>query len=186
MIMVVGFHFRVPFIPNIIILISLILFLVGSILVKKDDKLKRANLLIIGSALAILWYFIDFFIPGIYLPSVPTPGDLEFTRIYGTIFNGLIPDLVLILSLGLIPLVVFFMNKSSNSIFYLALGAIIQIISILLSSDPYDLLLSAFSITTTAISMAFFAYYGYKIKNFFHILFSLSFFIARILFILMI
>ena len=155
-------------------------------MVKKDDKLKRENLLIIGSAFAILWYIIDFFIPGILLPAVPTPGDLEFTRIYGTIFKGLIPDLVLILSLGLMPLVLFFMNRSSNSIVYLALGAIIQIISILLSSDPYDLLLSAFSLTATAISMANFAYYGYKIKNFFLILFSLSFFIARLLFLLMI
>ena len=70
MIMTVSFHFREPFIPDIITLISFILFLVSSILVKKDNKVKRANLLIIGGAIAILWYLIDFFIPGIlsYVP----------------------------------------------------------------------------------------------------------------------
>jgi len=154
--------------------------------VKKDDKVKRANLLIIGGIIAILWYLIDFFIPGIYLPMVPTPEDLEFTRIYGTIFTGLIPDIVLILSLGILPLVVFFMNRSSNSISFLALGATVQIISILVSTDPYNPLLSAFSLITTAISMACFAYYGYQIKNFLLILFAPSFFVAQILFYLMV
>ena len=153
---------------------------------KKDDKVKRANILILGGIIAILWYFIDFFIPGIFLPMVPTPEDLEFTRIYGTIFTGLTPDIVLILSLGIMPLVVFFMNRSSNSISFLALGAIIQIISILVSTDPYNPLLSAFSLITMAISMACFAYYGYQIKNFLLILFAISFFIARILYLLMI
>ena len=186
MIMVVSFHFREPFIPDIIVLISFILFLVGGIFIKKDDVVKRANLLIIGSALAILWYIIDFFIPGILLPMVPTPEDLEFTRIYGTIFAGLIPDFVLILSLGILPLVVFFMNRSSNYIFFLTLGAITQIISILLGISRYNLLLSTFSLIITAISMACFAYYGYQIKNYLLILFALSFFIARLLFLLMI
>ncbi len=129
--MSVSFHFREPFIPDIIVLISFILFLVSSILVKKDNKVKRANLLIIGGIIAILWYLIDFFIPGILLPMVPTPEDLEFTQIYRTIFTGVIPDLVLILSLGILPLLVFFMNRSSNSIFFVTLGATIQIISIL-------------------------------------------------------
>ena len=70
MIMTASFHFREPFIPDIITLISFILFLVSSILVKKDNKVKRANLLIIGGAIAILWYLIDFFIQGIlsYVP----------------------------------------------------------------------------------------------------------------------
>lgn len=184
--MTVSFHFREPFIPNILALISFILFFVGSVLVKKDDKIKRANLLIIGSAIAILWYIIDFFIPGIFLPLVPTPADIEFTRIYGIVFTGLIPDLALILSLGILPLAVFLTNRSSNSIFFLALGAIIQILSILLSFDPYNLLLSAFSLTLTAISMACFAYYGYQIKNFLLIIFALLFFTACILYLLMI
>jgi len=186
MIMTVSFHFREPFIPDIIALISFILFLVSGIFMKKNDKIKRVNLLIIGSATAILWYCIDFFIPGIFLPMVPTPEDLEFTYMYGVIFAGLIPDLVLILSLGILPLVVFFMNRSSNSILMLALGGIIQIISIVLGIDRYNPLLSAFSLTLTAISMACFAYYGYQIKNFLFILFALSFFIARFLFLLMI
>jgi len=186
MIMTVDFHFREPYIPNIIILISLILLLISFVFAKKDDKLKGAKLLIMGSIVAILWYFIDFFIPGILLPAIPTPEDLEFTRIYGIILIGIIPDLVLILSLGILPLVVFFMNRSSNSISFLALGAIIQIISIVVGIDQYNLLISAFSLTTTAISMAFFAYYGYMIKNFFLVLFAFSFFIARLLFLLII
>ncbi|MFX1499115.1 MAG: hypothetical protein ACFFBH_16485 [Promethearchaeota archaeon] len=184
--MTVDFHFREPYIPNIIILISLILLLISFVFVKKDDKLKGAKLLIMGSIVAILWYFIDFFIPGILLPAIPTPEDLEFTRVYGIILIDLIPDLVLILSLGILPLVVFFMNRSSNSISFLALGAIIQIISIVVGIDQYNLLISVFSLTTTAISMAFFAYYGYIIKNFFLVLFALSFFIARLLFLLII
>ncbi|MCJ7651859.1 MAG: hypothetical protein MUP85_24935, partial [Candidatus Lokiarchaeota archaeon] len=77
--MTVSFHFREPFIPDIIVLISFILFLVGGILMKKENKIKRVNLLIIGNAIAILWYCIDFFIPGILLPMVPTPEDIEFT-----------------------------------------------------------------------------------------------------------
>jgi len=186
MIMTVSFHFREPFIPDIIALISFILFLVGSIFMKKDNKIKRVNLLIIGSAIAILWYCIDFFIPGILLPMVPTPEDIEFTYMYGAIFAGVIPDLVLILSLGILPLVVFFMNRSSNSIVMLALGGIIHIISILLGIDRYNPLLSAFSLTLTAISMACFAYYGYRIKNFLLILFAMLFFIARFLLLLMI
>jgi hypothetical protein len=48
MIFTVSFHFREPFIPDIIALISFILFLVGSILLKKDQKIKGVNLLIIG------------------------------------------------------------------------------------------------------------------------------------------
>jgi len=162
--MTVTFHFREPFIPDIIVLISFILFLVSSILVKKDDKVKRANILILGGIIAILWFFIDFFIPGILLPMVPTPEDLEFVQIYGTIFTGVIPDLVLILSFGILPLMVVFMNRSSNLIFILALGATIQIISILVSNDPYNPLLIGISLTLTAISMASFAYYGYQIK----------------------
>ena len=176
--MAISFHFREPFIPDIIALISFILFLVGSIYVKKDNEVKRANLLIIGSVIAILWYVIDFFIPGILLPLTPTPEDLEFVFIYGGIFAGLIPDFVLILSLGILPLVVFFANRSSNSIFMLALGGIIQIISIVLGIDQYNLLLSAFSLTLTAIGMACFAFYGYKIKNFFLIVFALLFFVG--------
>ena len=185
MIMTVSFHFREPFIPDIIALISFILFLVGSIFLKKDNKVKRVNLLIIGSAIAILWYVIDFFIPGIFLPAVPTPEDTEFTRIYGTIFTGLIPDIVLILGLGILPLVVFYLNRSTKSIFMLALGGIIQILSIVLGFDPYNLLLSAFSLTLTAIGMACFAFYGYKIKNFFLIVFALLFFVARFLYLLL-
>jgi hypothetical protein len=186
MIITISFHFREPFIPDVISLVSFILFLVGSILIKKDNKVKGANLLIIGSTLAILWYFIDFFIPGILLPAVPTPEDLEFTRIYGEIFVGWIPDLVLILSLGILPLAVFFMNRSSNSILILALGAILQIISTILGIDPSDPLLSILSLTITAFSLALFAYYGYQIKNVLLVLFALSFFIARLLYLLMI
>ena len=186
MIMTVSFHFREPFIPDIIALISFVIFLLGSIFLKKNDKIKSVNLLIIGSTIAILWYCIDFFIPGIYVPMVPTPEDIEFTYMYGVIFAGLIPDLVLIVSLGILPLVVYFMNRSSNSIVMLALGGIMQIISIFIGIDRYNPLLSAFSLTLTAISMACFAYYGYQIKNFLLILFALSFFIARFLFLLMI
>ena len=185
MIMTVSFHFREPFIPDIIALISFIIFLVSSIFVKKDNKVKRANLLIIGSIIAILWYVIDFFIPGILLPMVPTPEDIEFTLIYGGILAGLIPDLVLILSLGILPLVVFIVNRSANSILMLALGAIMQIISIVLSFGRFNPLLSAFSLALTAISMANFAFYGYKIKNFLLIVFAVSFFVARLLFLLM-
>ena len=184
--MAVSFHFRVPFLPNIILLFSLILLLVGIILLKRHEKLRGANLLIIGNTIAISWYIIDFFIPGILLPLVPSPEDIEFTMIYGMIFTGLIPDLVLILSLGILPLLVFFMNRSSNSILFLALGAIMLIISILIAFDPYNLLLSIFTLITTAFSMGFFAYYGLKIKNYFIFLFSLSFFIARLLYIILI
>jgi predicted neutral ceramidase superfamily lipid hydrolase len=184
--MAVSFHFRDPFLPNVIILFSFILLLVGSIVLKKRYKLKGANLLIIGSTIAFSWFVIDLFIPGIILPSVPSSEDIEFTRIYGMILNGLIRDIALILGLGILPLLVFFMNRSSNSILFLALGAVMQIISILLGFDADYLLLSAFSLATTAFSMAFFAYYGYKIKNYFIFLFSLSFFMARLLYLLMI
>ncbi len=186
MIMTISFHFREPFIPDIIALISFILLLVASMLIKKDNKLKRVNLLIIGSVIAILWFCIDFFIPGILLPIVPTPEDLEFTHVYGAILAGLIPDLVLILSLGILPLVVFFMNRSSNSVLMLALGGILQIIAVLIGIHQYDPLLSAFSLSFTAISMACFAYFGYRIKNIYIILFTISFFIARLLYLLMI
>ena len=182
MIMIITFHFREPYTPNIIILISLILLLISFILVKKDDKVKGASLLIMGVSVAILWYCIDFFIPGIFLPASPTPEELEFTRIYGIIFNGLISDLVLIVSLGIMPLVIFFMNRSSNAISFLALGAIIQIISIIIGFDQYNLVISAFSLIMTAISIALFANYGYMIKNFFLVSFALSFFIARLFF----
>jgi len=127
-----------------------------------------------------------FFIPGIYLPMVPTPEDLEFTQIYGTRFTGVIPDLILILSLGILPLLVFFMNRSSNSIFFLASGATVQIISVLVGNNPYNSLLTAISLTLTAISMAYYAYYGYQIMEFLLILFPLLFFIGRLLFFLMI
>lgn len=185
MILTVSFHFREPFIPDVILLISFILFLIGSIFIKKDNVVKRANLLIIGSLIAILWYVTDFFIPGIYLPVTPTPEDLEFTRIYGIIFTGLIPDFILIMSLGIMPLAVFFTNRSSKSIFVLALGAIIQILSIVVGFDLYNPLISVFFLTTTAISMACFFYYGCRIKNILLILFALSFFIGRLLYLLM-
>lgn len=186
LIMAVTFHFREPFPPDIITLFSFILLLVGSIVLKKQNKLKDTYLLIIGSTIALVWYVSDLFIPGIFLPAVPSPEDLEFTRIYGMIFNGLIRDLALISGLGVLPLLLFFRNRSSDSILFLALGAIIEIISILLTVDPYNLLVFTFSLITTAFSMAFFAYYGYKIKNYFIILFSLSFIVARLLYFLMI
>jgi hypothetical protein len=186
MIMIINFHFREPYLPNIIILISLILLLISFILIKKSGKVQGANLLIMGASIAILWYIIDFFIPGIILPAIPTPEELEFTQIYGIILNGLISDLVLILSLGIIPLIIFFMNRSSKAISFFALGAIIQIFSISIGIDQYNLLMSAISLAVTAISMVLFAYYGYRIKNFFLILFALSFFIARLLLLLII
>ncbi|MFW9897230.1 MAG: hypothetical protein ACFFD7_15615 [Candidatus Thorarchaeota archaeon] len=186
MILTVSFHFREPFIPNIIILISLILFLVGSLYVKKDDSLKRANLLVIGSAIAILWYIVDFFIPGILLPLTPTPEDIEFTRIYGMIFAGLIPASVLILSLGIMPIAVYFMNRTAKSVIVLALGAVIQIVSVVIGFGQYGSMLSVFSLILTAISIAFFTYYGYQVKNLLFIVFAISFFIARALYFIMI
>ncbi|MBY9009427.1 MAG: hypothetical protein KGD74_06145 [Candidatus Lokiarchaeota archaeon] len=66
----------------------------------------------------------------------------------------------------------------------LALGAIMQIISIVLSFDRFNPLLSAFSLAFTAISIASFTFYGYKIKNFLLIVFAVFFFAARVLFLL--
>lgn len=186
MILTVSFHFREPFIPNIIILISLILFLVGNLYVRKDNTLKRANLLVIGSAIAILWYIIDFFIPGILLPLTPTPEDIEFTRIYGMIFTGLIPDAVLILSLGIIPIVIYFINRTANLLFVLALGAVIQILSVIIGFNQYGSVLAVFSLILTVISMGFFAYYGYQVKNILFIAFAVSFFVAHLLYFLMV
>jgi hypothetical protein len=184
--MAVTFHFREPFPPDIITLFSFILLLVGGVVLKKQNKLKDPYLLIIGSTIALVWYISDLFIPGIILPAVPSPEDLEFTRIYGMIFNGLLRDLALISGLGILPLLLFYRNRSSGSILFLALGAILAIISILLTFDPYQLLIATFSLTATAFSMAFFAYYGYKLKNYFILLFSLSFIIACLFYFLMI
>ena len=184
MILAVSFHVREPFLPDIFILISFILFLLGSISLNKDHKIKGVHLLIIGNSIAILWYVINFFIPGILLPMSPTPEDLEFTLIYGTILAGLIPDLVLLLSLGILPLIVFFMNRTSSAIFFIALGAIAQIVSIGLSIDPSNQLLSVITLTFTTISMACFAYYGYNLRKYFLILFALLFFVAHVLLLL--
>ncbi|MFX1524281.1 MAG: hypothetical protein ACFFCC_12295 [Promethearchaeota archaeon] len=153
---------------------------------RKDDSLKRANLLVIGSVIAILWYIIDFFIPGILLPLTPMPEDIEFTRIYGMILTGLIPDAVLILSLGIMPIAVYFINRTVKSVFLLVLGAVIQILSIVIGFNQYGSMLSMLSLILTAISMAFFAYYGYQVKNFLFILFAVSFFVARVLYFLMV
>lgn len=186
MILTVSFHFRELFIPDLIMFISFVIFLVSSVFMKRQNEVKKANLFIIGSSIGVLWYFINFFIPGILLPLVPTPEDIEFTLIYGRIFTGIIPDAVLILSLGILPLVIFYKNKSSNSILFLALGASIQIAAVILSFDLYNPILTIILLTLTAISMACYAFYGYKIRNFVLILFSLSFFVARLLYLLMI
>jgi hypothetical protein len=66
------------------------------------------------------------------------------------------------------------------------LGAIIQIIAIILSFDLYNTTLLVLFLITTAISMTCIAYYGYQIKNFLLVLFALSFFITRLLLVLMV
>jgi hypothetical protein len=47
-------------------------------------------------------------------------------------------------------------------------------------------LLSVLFLITTAISMAFFGYYAYQIKNYLLTLFPVLFFITRLLYVLMI
>jgi hypothetical protein len=184
--MAINFHLREPFLPDIITLISFIFFLIASILLKKEKKLKVVNLLIVGSLIAIMWYIIDFFVPGIILPTSPTLEDLEFTRLFGIIFNGLIPDSVLILSLGIFPLLFFIKNKTTNSILFLGFSGIIQTISVIIGINPGTGLLSLISLTTTAISMGLLAYYSYNIKQLILIVFCVSFFISRLLLLLMI
>ena len=111
--MAISFHFREPLISDIVALISYIFYLgYGIYFIRKQEKYKFSNSFIIGGILGIIWYISNFFIPGIILPAVPTQEEIEFTLLYGLIFNGLIQDVVLIISIGFLPFAFSFMNKS--------------------------------------------------------------------------
>ena len=163
--MTILYHLRDPVISDIFALISFILYLIAGIVTTKEKRLKATYLLIVGSLAGILWFIINFFIPGIILPMVPTPEEIEFTLIYGMIFNGLIQDVVLIFSMGIVPIIITLKNRSSESIKFLAIGALIQIISILISIGPdSEGLLSLPSLIITGIAMAILSYYSYRFR----------------------
>ena len=179
--MTILFHLRDPVFSDLFALISFILYLIAGILASREKRLKATYLIVVGSLAGILWFIVNFFIPGILLPSVPTPEELEFTLVYGTIFNGLIQDAVLLFSMGIVPIIITLKNRSSESIKFLAIGALIQIISILISIGPdSDGLLSLPSLITTGIAMAVLSYYSYRLKYYFLIAFATTFFISRL------
>jgi hypothetical protein len=178
--MTILFHARDPVLSDIIALVSFILYLIAGILTTREKRLKATFLFIMGSIAGILWFIINFFIPGIILPMVPTPEEIEFTLTYGMIFNGLIQDIVLLFSMGIVPLIITLKNRSSESIKFLAVGALIQTISILISLGPdSDGLLSLPSLIITGIAMVFLSYYSFRFKYYFLIAFAATFFISR-------
>ena len=183
--MTILFHTRDPVLSDIFALISFILYLIAGILTTKEKRLKATYLFIVGSLAGILWFTINFFIPGIILPLVPTPEEIEFTLVYGMIFNGLVQDAVLIFSIGIVPILITLKNRSSESIKYLAIGALIQIISILLSLGPdSEGWFFLPSLITTGISMAILSYYSFRLKYYFLIAFAMTFFFSRLIIVL--
>lgn len=179
--MTILYHTRDPVFSDIFALIAFILYLIAGILTTREKRLKVAYLFIGGSLAGITWYIINFFIPGIYLPAVPTPEEIEFTLTYGMIFNGLIQDFVLIFSMGIVPIIITLKNPSTESIKFLALGALIQIISILISVGPdSDGLLSLPSLIITGVAMAVLSYYSFRNRYYFLIAFAATFFISRL------
>jgi len=184
-VMTILFHTRDPVLSDIFALISFILYLIAGILTTKEKRLKATYLFIVGSLAGILWFITNFFIPGIILPLVPTPEEIEFTLVYGMIFNGLVQDVVLIFSIGIVPILITLKNRSSESIKYLAIGALIQIISILLSLGPdSEGWFFLPSLITTGISMAILSYYSFRLKYYFLIAFAMTFFFSRLIIVL--
>lgn len=181
--MTISFHFRDLFLSDFILLASFISLFIGTLLIKKDKRIKSANLLIVGSLFAILWQITNFFIPGIFLHS-PTDEDLEFLSMYGLIFNDLLPGTILILGIGVLPLIVCYKNKASSFIQYLALGAITFIISIVIGVDISNWVLSMISLLIILVSMTFFSLYGIKLKNWELFMFSVLYFISKIMFLM--
>ncbi len=179
----ISFHFRDLLLSDFMLLASYICFFIGALLIKKDKRIKSTNLLIVGSILAILWQITNFFILGIFLHS-PTDEDLEFLRIYGLIFNDLLPGTILIIGIGVFPLLVCYKNKTSDFIQFLALGAVIFIISIVIGIDRSNWILYTISVLIIIVSMTFFSLYGIKLKNWALILFSILYFISKILYLL--
>ena len=183
--MTILFHTRDPVLSDIFALISFILYLIAGILTTKEKRLKATYLFIVGSLAGILWFITNFFIPGIILPLVPTPEEIEFTLVYGMIFNGLVQDVVLIFSIGIVPILITLKNRSSESIKYLAIGALIQIISILLSLGPdSEGWFFLPSLITTGMAMAVLSYYSFRLKHYFLIAFAMTFFFSRLIIVL--
>ena len=183
MMMSISFHFRDLYLSDFILLASFISLFIGALLIKKDKRIESANLLIAGSLFAILWQITNIFIPGIFLHS-PTDEDLEFLRIYGLIFNDLLPGTILIIGIGVFPLLVCYKNKTSDFIHFLAVGAVIFIISIVIGIDLSNWVLYTISILIILVSMTFFSLFGIKLKNWALILFSILYFISKILFLM--
>ena len=181
MIMTISFHFRDLFLSDFILLVSFISLFIGTLLIKKEKRIKSANLLIVGSLIAVLWQITNFFIPGIFLHS-PTDEDLEFLRIYGLVFTDLIPGTIFILGIGVLPLLVCYKNRTSDFIQFLALGAITFVISIIIGVDQSIWVLNTISLLIILVSMIFFSFFGIKLKNLGLICFSVLYFISKIMF----
>lgn len=185
--MAISFHFREPMPGDIIALISFVFYLLSSLQIINKKELKLAYLFIVGSLLGVIWFIINFFIPGIILPAVPTPEEIEFTRIYGTIFNGYIQDIVLLFSLGIFPLIISLKNRDLESKRFLMIGAILAIIALLISIGPDSYGIESLPhVILAAIAMGFMAYFGFKVKYYLFILFVVLFFLSRILFLFLI
>jgi len=137
----------------------------------------------LGSSLALIWQIINFFIPGIYLSS-PTIEDLEFLSMYGLIFTGIIPGIILLLSISILPLIFTYKNKEVESIRYFAIGALIFIISVFIGVDLSSFIVNAFVLIIIASALVFLAIFGYKVKNWGFIIFSFLYFMSKLLFIL--
>ena len=181
--MTISFHFRDVHLSEVILLLSFISLLIGSILIKKKNRFKSPRILILGSSLTLTWQIINFFIPGIYLSS-PTIEDIEFLSIYGLIFTGIIPGTILLLSISILPLIFTYKNKEIESIRYLAIGALIFIISVFIGVDLSNFIVNLFVLIIIASALVFFAIFGYKIKNWCIIIFSVLYFMSKVLFIL--
>ena len=148
---------------------------------RKQKNFRATYLFLLGSSIGVIWFIVDFFIPGIFLPAVPTQEEIEFTLLYGLIFNGLIQDFVLIFSIGVVPVLFFLKNKSSEKIKYLLIGALIQIVSVLISIGPDSYgLLSLPQVVISGIAMGFFIYYSSNNKHYLLVMFATTFFISQL------
>jgi hypothetical protein len=186
--MAISFHFREPAISDVIALLAFIIYLAYGIkVIRKTKNYKFAYSFLIGGLLGLIWFIINFFIPGIFLPAVPTQEEIDFTRFYGLVFNGLIQDIVLILSIGFFPFAFSLKNNSIENYKLLATGGFIQIIAVLyaIGPDAYGLF-SLPQIIISGIAMAFFFYYGYINKQYLLLIFAATFFVSRVFLLIMV
>jgi len=178
--MTVSFYFQNPSFSDILSLSAFILYLMGVILLRKKEDVKFSMLLVIGSIITISWYIANFFIPRAILLANPNVQEVQFVKSYAYIIDELIPHLVLIFSIGILPIIVG-INNRDNFGTLLALGGVIFIASLITVPGLNNLTIAIISLIILRISMTFFAFYGYKLKQALFIIFSGVIFSARFL-----